>query len=112
MKHGIYFDEDRKQWRARKKIDGRNKHLGWFDSRAAAQAAYDRANITDYMRVPFNVALARVLSELRTARDTIDRALSTIETLHSGMTPVWPQSKAIPTPTFITNDDPNRPKTT
>jgi|HubBroStandDraft_6_1064221.scaffolds.fasta_scaffold1295338_2 hypothetical protein len=97
MKQGVYFDPERSKWRARKKIDGHNKHIGWFDSREAAQAAYDRENIDDYRRVPFNVALARVLAELKKSRDLIDRAISMIETLKGGMTPVWP-SKPIRDP--------------
>lgn len=37
---GVHWEELRGKWRARIKIEGRNKHLGYFDTKEEAAAAY------------------------------------------------------------------------
>lgn len=45
---GVGWDSRRKAWRARIMVDCHDYHLGYFDSEAAAAAAYDRAALSHF----------------------------------------------------------------
>jgi len=38
---GYYFDKDKNKWRARVYVNGKYKHLGYFDTRKAAKAVFE-----------------------------------------------------------------------
>lgn len=45
---GVDWIEDRKKWRARIRLNGRNRHLGYFLSAEAAADAYDAAAVAQW----------------------------------------------------------------
>lgn len=44
---GATYCNKRGKWRARKKVDGKTKHLGWFDSELSAHSAYCCARLLE-----------------------------------------------------------------